>query len=84
MITLRRNLLHSGMELIEEEVVTQNVVAAIEEEETFKLMRIQKFIPKKFQKVFKEFAGVKGSKIHEGLKSGTLIYHRFVLRKSSC
>ncbi len=83
MITLRRNLLNSSLKLIEEEVITQNVVAAIVEEDAFKLIRIQKFIPKKIQKIFKEFAGVKGSKIHEDLRAGTLVYHRFVLRKSS-
>ena len=37
MITLRRNLLNSGLRLIEEEVITENVVRAISEEETIKL-----------------------------------------------
>lgn len=82
MITLRRNLLISGLSLIEEEDITKNVVKAIEEEEIMKAKRIEKFIPLKFQKLFKEFAGVKGSKIYEDLKTGTLVYHRFVLRKS--
>jgi len=83
MITLRRNLISSGLALLEEEEITQNVVRAIEEEEAIKIMLIKKFVPQKFQKIFKEFAGVKGSKIHEDLRSGILVYHRFVLQKQA-
>jgi ubiquinone/menaquinone biosynthesis C-methylase UbiE len=81
MITLRNHLLSSGLQLEQEEVITENVIKAISEEEAIKLMRIKKFVPQRFQKLFKEFAGVKGSHIHAGLSSGELVYHRFVLRK---
>ena len=81
MITLRRNLVNSGLELIEEEAITENVVRAIGEEEATKMKRIKQLVPKKFQKLFKEFAGVKGSQIHASLSNGELVYHRFVLRK---
>lgn len=81
MKTLRGNLLNSGLEMIEDEDITMNVTRAIEQEEPLKQMRIEKHVPRWFQKAFKEFAGVKGSKIHEDLKAGSLIYHRFVLRK---
>jgi ubiquinone/menaquinone biosynthesis C-methylase UbiE len=82
MITLRRNLLNSGLSLVEEEVITENVVKAISEEEAIKVARIKKFIPDRFQKLFKEFAGVKGSQIHAALSTGELVYHRFVLQKT--
>lgn len=82
MITLRRNLVNSGLELMEEENITENVVRAISEEEAIKIHRITQLVPRKFQGLFKEFAGVKGSQIHAGLSNGTLVYHRFVLRKS--
>lgn len=81
MITLRRNLLNSGLDLVEEETITENVVRAISEEEAIKMKRINQIVPKRFQKLFKEFAGVKGSQIHAGLSNGQLVYHRFVLRK---
>ncbi len=80
-ITLRNNLSGSGLELLEEEVITENIVRAISEEEAIKIMRIKKLVPKRFQKLFKEFAGVKGSQIHAALSTGQLVYHRFVLRK---
>jgi len=83
MITLRRNLVSSGLRLIEEEVITENVLTAISEEEAVKLLRIKKFVPQRFQKLFKEFAGVKGSQIHLSLSTGELVYHRFVLQKNT-
>lgn len=81
MQTLRNNLLKSGLDLEEEEVISENVIRAIEYEEEIKQMRIEKNVPKWFQHAFKEFAGVKGSKIHKDLQSNVLVYHSFVLRK---
>jgi len=74
---------NSGLRLIEEEVITENVLTAISEEEAVKLLRIKKFVPERFQKLFKEFAGVKGSQIHLSLSTGELVYHRFVLQKNT-
>ena len=79
--TLRKNLINSGMVLLEEEDITRNVINAIEQEESIKLSRIQNNIPNWLQKIFKEFAGVKNSKIHTDLLSGNLVYHRFVMKK---
>ena len=52
-------------------------------EEDIKQKRISDNIPKWIAKPFKEFAGVKGSRIHEDLKNGSLVYRRFVLQKHS-
>ncbi len=81
MKTLKTNLLKSELELLSEEDITKNVVEAIEKEEVAKQARIASGIPKWFQKIFKEFAGVKGSRIYEELRSNELIYHRFVMQK---
>jgi ubiquinone/menaquinone biosynthesis C-methylase UbiE len=81
MRTLRENFINSGMELWEEENISENVIKAIEMEEPLKQKRIEQHIPVWFQKSFKEFAGVKGSKIHTSLQSGELVYYRFVMRK---
>jgi len=82
MQTLKNNLLTTGMHLAIEEDITQNVINAIELEETIKQKRISDNIPKWLAKPFKEFAAVKGSKIHKDLKNGSLVYHRFVLQKT--
>jgi ubiquinone/menaquinone biosynthesis C-methylase UbiE len=79
MNTLRNHLLNSGLKLIKEDVISSNVVKAIEHEEAIKKKRIEENVPRWLQNTFKEFAGVKGSEIHEGLKSSELVYHSFVL-----
>ena len=83
MQTLRKNLLATGMHLSIQENITENVIRAIELEEPIKQQRISENIPKWFIKAFKEFAGVKGSKIHEDLKNSSLVYYRFILQKTS-
>jgi ubiquinone/menaquinone biosynthesis C-methylase UbiE len=83
MKTLKENLIYSGLQLLEEEDISENVIKAIELEEPLKQKRIGQHVPGWFRKTFKEFAGVKGSQIHWTLKSGELVYYRFVLRKRS-
>jgi ubiquinone/menaquinone biosynthesis C-methylase UbiE len=78
---LQNYLEESGMLMKEQEEITDNIIKAIELEEPVKQDRINKDIPKWFQKMFREFAGVRGSKIHEDLKSRGLVYYRFVLQK---
>ncbi len=82
MTKLRDQLKNSGMEMLQDEDISQNVVRAIEQEEESKQKRIEEHIPKWFRKAFSEFAGVVGSKIHSDLKSGVLVYSRFVMRKA--
>ena len=82
MNVLREQLKNSGLVWIEEESICKNVIQAIEEEDVVKKERIAKLFPPKWQKLFGEFAGVVGSKFHTKLKSGTKVYHRFVLKKA--
>jgi ubiquinone/menaquinone biosynthesis C-methylase UbiE len=83
MQTLKNNLIITGMHMRNEEDITSNVINAIELEEAVKQKRISDNIPKWMAKSFKEFAGVRGSRIHEDLKNGSLVYRRFVLQKQS-
>ncbi len=79
---LRRQLKNSGLECLEEENITSNVVKAIEAEDESKKARIKKLFPAKWQKLFGEFAGVVGSTFYNKLTNGTKVYHRFVLKKA--
>lgn len=78
---LKSQLANSGLELLEEENISQNVINAMEEEDDTKQARIKRLVPPKWQKLFSDFAGVVGSKLHTNLKNGTRLYYRFVLRK---
>ncbi|MCB0490293.1 MAG: class I SAM-dependent methyltransferase [Cyclobacteriaceae bacterium] len=80
---LKSQLAKSGLELLEEENISQNVINAMEEEDDTKQARIKRLVPAKWQKLFADFAGVVGSKLHTNLKNGTRLYYRFALRKKS-
>jgi ubiquinone/menaquinone biosynthesis C-methylase UbiE len=80
---LTNKLKDSGMEMIEEEDITLNVVNAIEEEDKAKWKRIRQSVPKWLHNYFGEFAGSVGSQTHKQLKNRDLVYFRFVLRKIS-
>jgi len=80
MATLRSQLHNTGMKMLEDENITENVIRSIEAEDESKKARIQKLIPQKWQKLFCEFAGVVGSKFHLTLKNGSRLYYRFVMQ----
>jgi ubiquinone/menaquinone biosynthesis C-methylase UbiE len=82
MHALQNQIKNCGMELLEEENISDNVIRSIEAEDKSKKERIRKLIPTKWQKLFSEFAGVVGSRFYTTLKDGSRQYHRFVLRKN--
>lgn len=82
--TLHKQLRRSGMTLIKETNITPNVIKALNLDNERKMTFIKKSIPKLLLKLFQEFAGVKGSKIYEGFRTGRVIYLSFVLQKRVC
>jgi ubiquinone/menaquinone biosynthesis C-methylase UbiE len=82
MDVLRQQLRDSGLQWIEEEDITRNVVQAIEAEDDAKKARIKKLFPPRWQKLFGEFAGVVGSTFYNKLSNGTKVYCRFLLKKA--
>jgi ubiquinone/menaquinone biosynthesis C-methylase UbiE len=78
---LRAQLAACRMQLVEEEIITPNVVAALEQDSTRKLGLIRRYVPRLLRRPFGKFAGIEGSKIHERFKSGQAEYLRCVLRK---
>lgn len=79
----KEQLRDSGLELLEEEDISKNVITSIELEDESKTKRIKTLIPPKWQKLFSEFAGVVGSRFYLTLKDGSRSYYRFVLRKAA-
>lgn len=78
---LQAQIGQTGMELLEEEDISDNVVRAIEAEDETKRERINRLIPPRWRKLFSEFAGVVDSRFYRTLKERTRLYYRFVLRK---
>jgi ubiquinone/menaquinone biosynthesis C-methylase UbiE len=83
MDSLRDQIVETGMHILNEENISENVVMAIEAEDDNKKARIEKLIPAKWQKIFGEFAGVVGSKFYKTLKNQDRLYHRFVVKKAA-
>jgi ubiquinone/menaquinone biosynthesis C-methylase UbiE len=78
---LSHELRHSGLDLIESEIITDGVVRAMDLQSDEWSARIQKFVPGIFQESVRQFAGVRGSRIHRGFCHGGIVYMRYVLRR---
>jgi hypothetical protein len=74
-------LQQAGLELVKETDITPNVLVAMEADEEQKLALIRQLAPRPLHRFFKQFAGVKGSSLFEGFRSGTRVYVSYVLRK---
>jgi ubiquinone/menaquinone biosynthesis C-methylase UbiE len=80
---LHRRLEESGMEVLERQDITANVVGGMEANTEKYTELIRQFAPAWLRKTATRFAGVVGSPIHRDLASGETVYLRYVLRKRS-
>jgi SAM-dependent methyltransferase len=78
---LRDELARCPLDVVDEEVITANVVAALERDSDRKLRLIRQIVPRWLQSRFARFAAIEGSQTHEGFLAGRTQYQRFVLRK---
>ena len=79
--TLRRQVARSGFELVHTEVITANVLRALQLDEERKLGLINKKVPWLIRKVFKEFASTSGTATYEAFRKRNWEYISFILRK---
>jgi ubiquinone/menaquinone biosynthesis C-methylase UbiE len=78
---LRRQLAACPLRLVEEEVITPNVVAALEKDSSRKLGLIHREVPRWLRRPFFKFAGTEGSHTYEQFRTSQTEYLRCVLRK---
>jgi ubiquinone/menaquinone biosynthesis C-methylase UbiE len=71
----------SGLELAHETFITANVVRALEKINDFKEAAIRRHAPKFLQRPFQDFAGIKGTRVHEALRNGEVVYLSCVFQK---
>jgi ubiquinone/menaquinone biosynthesis C-methylase UbiE len=79
--TVRAQVQTSGLALLGEHLVTDNVLAALERGHDRKLTLIRQKIPRLFRAQFRQFAGLAGSHIYEGLRSRRFVYFIWALGK---
>ncbi|MCD6425463.1 MAG: class I SAM-dependent methyltransferase [Anaerolineales bacterium] len=80
---LRESLNESGLTLIKETDITQNILEAMELDDERKTALIKKSIHRSLVGFFLQFAGTSGSLIHERFISGETIYLSYVLQKGT-
>jgi ubiquinone/menaquinone biosynthesis C-methylase UbiE len=80
-VVLQRQMEQSGMKILKREDITPNIIKSLDLDNERKLLLIRAFFKTWLLKSFQEFAGVKGSKIYAGFKSGAMVYLHYVLQK---
>lgn len=79
---LHDQLSRSGMTLVRRSDITRHVIEAMRRDSDRKMELIAESVSRIFLKPFREFAGIRGSAIYEGLSSGEVVYQSFVLQRS--
>jgi ubiquinone/menaquinone biosynthesis C-methylase UbiE len=79
---LHEQLRDSGLRLVKETDITQNVVAALDLDNERKQRMIAKKCPRVLRREAEEFAAMKGTRAYETFRSGYSRYFSFVLHKS--
>jgi ubiquinone/menaquinone biosynthesis C-methylase UbiE len=80
-VMLNEQINRSGMRLIRRSDITRNVIEAMNKDSDRKMELIAESVSKIFLNSFREFAGIRGSEIYEGLSTGEVVYQSFVLQK---
>ena len=78
----RSTLRASGLTMVRETTITENVVASLNRDNDRKLELIHRLVPSILRRSIFNFAGVRGSALYESMRTGELVYMSFVLRKS--
>ncbi len=71
----------AGFEVLKKELISKEVVHAMEAFHEYKLAFFQNMVKGWLKKPLNDFAGVKGSNIHKELSNGKMVYYHYVLRK---
>ena len=71
----------SGFTCIKNDVITTEVIDALDDIHDVKMAMITNHVPMFLQKAFTDFAGVKNSKIYNGFKGGNAVYLSKILKK---
>jgi len=77
----RAQLLRSGMVLEQDVDIVKGVLRALDADNDRKHSLIGALVPKFLRGAFADFAGMKGTVLYEGFRSGAFAYRRFCLRK---
>ncbi|MCC2668570.1 MAG: Methyltransferase type 11 [Armatimonadetes bacterium] len=78
---LRPRFESAGLQLMEEEVISAEVLRALDLMSDERTEMIQRLVPRPLARSFRDFAGVPGTRVYQALRSGSVRYMRAVLHK---
>ena len=78
---LREQLRGSGLKTVKEEIITPNIIKALDLDSERRKKLIERLVPKLLHKPSMALAGVKGTVVYESFVSGKKEYLNFVLQK---
>ena len=81
MATLPSLFMSKDFKIVESADVVQEVIKALDEIYETKMKTIEENVPKSVRRSFETFAGIKGTPVYEGFVSGSMAYHRYLMRK---
>ena len=79
---LKEKLNNSGLKILKEEIITRNVIKALELDSERRSNLIKALVPKLLHKPSMALAGVKGTSLYNSFVTGKKEYFNFVLQKS--
>lgn len=71
----------AGFKIIKSELITENVLQAMDLENERKIIVIKQNVAKPLQNIFQWFAGCQETPIYDGLKNRDIEYFCYVLQK---
>jgi len=78
---LHTHLEETGMEVLEQQDITPNVLEALRQDSKRKQALIKHSVNRHLIRLFRQFAAVDGSEVFEGFRHGAIVYLRYALRK---
>ena len=78
---MREQLCCAGLRLVRQEIITENVLAALDDDHERKRALINEKIPRLIRAQFQQFAGLRDSPIYQAIRERRAEYVSYVLRK---
>lgn len=80
---LRQQFIHTGLSIVAEQQITENVLAALKQDNAFRKTMIQQEVPWFLRPDIRQIAAVKDSRMYRSLQNGTVQYWSFVLQNQT-
>ena len=71
----------SDLQFIDRVDITDNIISGLDNLSSYREQHIDESVPMFFRKIFKTYAGIKGTEIYNAFSSGSMTYIFSILKK---